>query len=139
MFTNREQLRIRWGDCDPAGIVFYPRYFEYFNACTELLFEAALGTKKRDWFQAFAIIGIPMVEVRARFLIPSSFGDDVIVESAFVKVRRASFEIRHSLMKANELAVEGFETRVWAARDPERPDRIRGIPIPEDVVRRLSG
>ena len=32
-------VRIEWGDCDPAGIIFYPRYFEFFDAWTAALFE----------------------------------------------------------------------------------------------------
>jgi 4-hydroxybenzoyl-CoA thioesterase len=138
MFTNRHELRIRWGDCDPAGIVFYPRYFEYFNECTELLFDAALGKKKREVFEMYSIIGIPMVQLRARYLIPSQYGDEVTVESTFMKVGRSSFDIRHRLMKGSELAVEGLETRVWAARDSDGI-RIRAVPIPEDVAGRLRG
>ena len=42
-FTNTRRLRIEWGDCDPAGIIFYPRYFEIFDASTAHLLEAALS------------------------------------------------------------------------------------------------
>ena len=41
MFVNRRTVRIEWGDCDPAGIVYYPRYFQMFDASTQYLFEAA--------------------------------------------------------------------------------------------------
>ena len=48
-FSNTRTVRIEWGDCDPAGIIFYPRYFEIFDASTAMLFERALGmTKLRD-------------------------------------------------------------------------------------------
>ena len=43
MLKNTRTIRIQWGDCDPAGIVFYPRYFEWFDACTILLFEKGKG------------------------------------------------------------------------------------------------
>jgi len=43
MFMNRRTVRIEWGDCDPAGIVFYPRYMAMFDHSTVLLLEAALG------------------------------------------------------------------------------------------------
>ncbi len=46
MFTNRRTVRIEWGDCDPAGIVFYPRYFAMFDHSTVLLIERALGMSK---------------------------------------------------------------------------------------------
>ena len=38
-FTNTRKVRIEWGDCDPAGIIFYPRYFDIFDASTALIFE----------------------------------------------------------------------------------------------------
>ena len=41
MFSNRRKVHIEWGDCDAAGIVFYPRYFAMFDASTHHLFEAA--------------------------------------------------------------------------------------------------
>jgi 4-hydroxybenzoyl-CoA thioesterase len=46
MLTNRREIQIEWGDCDPFGIVFFPRYFEYFDACTNALFHRALGYPK---------------------------------------------------------------------------------------------
>jgi acyl-CoA thioesterase FadM len=44
--SNIRTVRIEWGDCDPAGIIFYPRYFEIFDASTALLFERRLGMTK---------------------------------------------------------------------------------------------
>ena len=46
MLSNTRIIRVQWGDCDPAGIVYYPRYFEWFDACTILLFEKATGMTK---------------------------------------------------------------------------------------------
>lgn len=48
MFTNTRSLTVEWGQCDPAGIAFYPRYFEMFDAGTAHLFAAALGMTKRE-------------------------------------------------------------------------------------------
>ena len=52
MLTNRRTVRIEWGDCDPAGIVFYPRYFAMFDHSTVLLIERALGMNKRRLYGA---------------------------------------------------------------------------------------
>ena len=46
MLTYVRNTRIEWGDCDPAGIVFYPRYFAMFDSCTTGLFSQALGMSK---------------------------------------------------------------------------------------------
>ena len=66
-FVHRRTVTIEWGDCDPAGIVFYPRYFALFDASTGALFRAALGMTKPDWTRRFGIIGIPMVDTRGKF------------------------------------------------------------------------
>ena len=49
MTTSRFELahRIRFSDCDPAGIVFNPRFFEFFDRNTWMLFDAALGVTAR--------------------------------------------------------------------------------------------
>ncbi|MFZ0968860.1 MAG: acyl-CoA thioesterase, partial [Candidatus Acidiferrales bacterium] len=67
MLINRKEIRIEWGDCDPGGIVFFPRYFEYCDACTNALFERA-GLPKPEILKSYGIGGIPLVEARARFI-----------------------------------------------------------------------
>ena len=138
MLTNRRNVRIVWGDCDPAGIVYYPRYFEMFDASTTALFERALGMTKFQFVKAYDSLGYPMVETRARFLLPTRYGDDVVIETVVSEIKRSSFDIRHRLTKDGNLAVEGFETRVWVGRDPADPDRIKAKPLPAEIVARLK-
>jgi 4-hydroxybenzoyl-CoA thioesterase len=138
MLTNRRTVRIEWGHCDPAGIVYYPRYFEMFDASTTALFERALGMTKYQFIKAYDFVGYPMVDTRARFHIPSRFGDDVVIETRVAEFRRSSFDIVHRMLKDEKLAIEAHETRVWAARDPADPERIKGVPVPADVVEKLS-
>ena len=137
MLTSRKTIHIEWGDCDPAGIVYYPRYFAYFDNCTSALFAAA-GLPKHQMLKTFGIVGIPMVDTRARFVLPSRFGDDVVVESSIVKWNRSSFEIQHRLFRGESLAVECWETRVWSARSANDPDKIEGRPVPEEVMARFN-
>jgi 4-hydroxybenzoyl-CoA thioesterase len=138
MFKNLRSLQIEWGDCDPAGIVFYPRYFAMFDASTTALFSRALGMTKFEFLKAYESAGYPMVDTRAHFLSPTRFGDDVVIETAITEIKRSSFSVQHRLMKGETLAVEGFETRVWVARDPNDPEKIKSAPIPPQVVERLS-
>jgi 4-hydroxybenzoyl-CoA thioesterase len=139
MLTNTRTLRIEWGDCDPAGIVFYPRYFAMFDASTVLLIERALGMAKRELYDIYRFDGYPVGETQARFLIPTRYGDDVVIETAFVEIRRSSFRLQHRLLKAGALAVEGSETRVWVVRDPARPGRLKAQPLPDEVAARFRG
>ena len=130
-FSNSRSVRIEWGDCDPAGIIFYPRYFEIFDASTSMLFERALGMTKRELLKTFDFAGFPLARTRARFLKPTRFGDDVTVDTS-VKFGRSSFEIEHRLSLKGELCVEGSETRVWVVRDPATGG-IKSQSVPEAV------
>ena len=137
MLVNTRIVRIEWGDCDPAGIVYYPRYFAYFDACTTALIERALGMSKHDYLKAYDISGHPLVDTRSRFIIPTRFGDDVTIETTVMAIRRASFDLSHRLNKNGALAVEGFETRVWVQGDPTR-GTMKSAPIPQEVIEMLS-
>ena len=139
MFVNRREVTIEWGDCDPAGIVFFPNYLRYFDAATNTLFLSALGLTKYEMIRKYGITGIPLVDVGARFFIPSVFGEVVTIESTVGEIRRSSFRMQHRLLKGDALAVEGFETRVWTGRDPADPDKLKGRPIPDEVIARLQG
>ena len=129
---NIRQVRIEWGDCDPAGIVFYPRYFEIFDASTSALFERALGLTKLQSLKTFNFAGYPLARTRACFIRPTRFGDDVTVETT-VTFGRASFAIEHRLTLGGVTCVECSETRVWVVHDLADPGRIKSHAIPEAV------
>lgn len=134
---NRKTIHIEWGDCDPAQIVYFPRYFAYFDACTAGLFEK-VGLPKRKMLKTYGIIGIPLVDVRASFLAPSRFSDTVVVESEITEWRRSSFSVRHRLFNKGVLAVECFEIRVWAALSERDPERIASKSVPREVIEMFS-
>jgi 4-hydroxybenzoyl-CoA thioesterase len=138
MFSNTRTTRIEWGDCDPAGIVFYPRYFEIFDVSTTMLLERAIGMRKIEYLKTYDFVGHPVVETRARFRIPTRFGDEVAVETRLVACGRSSFKLEHHLTLAGALAVEGSETRVWVGRNPGDPARMQSQPIPAEVVAQLT-
>jgi 4-hydroxybenzoyl-CoA thioesterase len=137
MFSNTRTLRIEWGDCDPAGIVFYPRYFAMFDTSTTYLLERAIGMPKFDYLKAYHFLGHPIVETRAIFRVPNRYGEEITIESAVVACGRSSMKIEHRLAKSGVLSVEGFEARVFVARDPADPERIKSQPIPPDIAARL--
>ena len=138
MLVNKRTVRITWGDCDPAGIVYYPRYFEMFDESTVQLFERALGMTKYQSQKEFNFAGYPMVDTRAKFSIPNRYGDDVEIESTIAEFRRSSFDIQHRMLKNGELSVECSETRVWVGRDPADASRIKAVPIPQAVIERFK-
>lgn len=133
MLVNKKAIHIEWGDCDPLGIVYYPRYFEFFDVCTDDLFAKA-GLPIVKLLETYAIAGIPMVELRAVFTAPSAFGDHVTIESRVARWGTASFSVEHKLFKQTILAVECFEKRVWAVRSADPVKRIESRPIPPEVI-----
>src|SRR5262249_2001136 len=104
MLVNYRVVRIEWCDCDPAGIIYYPRYFTIFDACTSALIERALGMRKIDYLKAYAFSGHPRVNADSRFTLPPRFGEEVTIEPAVPALRRSSFDVRHRLYKDGALA-----------------------------------
>jgi 4-hydroxybenzoyl-CoA thioesterase len=133
MFSNTSEVEIQFGDCDPAGIVYYPNYFRFFDNATAALLSAAFKMHKRHWIAHHGIVGIPMVDTGAKFSRPSRFGDVVEIRSEITDLGRSSFGVRHSLFNEGELAIEAHEKRVWVGRDPQDSEKIISLPIPDDV------
>jgi 4-hydroxybenzoyl-CoA thioesterase len=125
------------GYCVSGVFVFFRRYFELFDACTAALFRRA-GFEKHTLIQTYGIVGYPVVDTRARFLRSSTFGDTVDVETTVSRWGRSSFDVQHRLLRGADLAVEGFETRVWAIRPPGEPSGLKSHPIPPEVIQRFS-
>lgn len=137
MLTNKKTIHIEWGHCDPLGIVYYPRYFEFFDACTNSLFELA-GLPKPQMLKKYAIAGIPIVETQARFLVPSSFGETITIETRVVHWGASSFSVEHRVFKEKILAAEASEKRVWTVHSTDGSKRIQSQPIPREVIERFS-
>jgi len=137
MFINRIRIRVEFGDCDPANIVFYANYFRWFDQCTSALFRAA-GLPLGELFQAHGVVGIPLVEARARFITPSRYGDELVAESSVIEWKKSSFVISHRFLRDGVLAMEGSETHVWAAAHPTEAHRLKSVPLPSEVIRKLS-
>jgi 4-hydroxybenzoyl-CoA thioesterase len=138
MFVHRRDVQIQWGDCDPANIVYYPRYFSMFDDSTSVLFEKA-GFSKQDLVHKYRLVGIPMVDTRAKFYIPSTHGDWITIETRIESIKRSSFEVKHNVYKGEALAIEAFETRVLVARDPANPDKLKSAPFPPEMVAKFLG
>ena len=138
-FQFSRRLTIEWGHCDPAGIVFNPRFFEFFDWSTALLLRAALSLEKAEMLAAYGVAGIPLVDVRATFHHSSRYGEEVEIVSKVAAVGRSSFEIDHRLFNNAQLSVEGREKRVWTIRDAENGGRLKAQALPDEVARKLRG
>ena len=102
------------------------------------LFEHALGMTMHEMFRHFNSAGYPLARTRSRFIRPTRYGDDVVVDST-IEFGRASFTIEHRLIHDNLTCVQCSETRVWVVHDPERPGEVKSQPVPEAVLEKFRG
>ena len=136
--ANALAVKVRWSEADPAGIVFYPRFFEWFDLGTEALFES-LGLPWREMFPAERIVGVPIVESGARFASPVRYGDAVRIETTVSEVREKTFRVEHEV----SVGAPALRHRLrgaglgGATREPRR--RAGGPAHPGRVTARLKG
>jgi 4-hydroxybenzoyl-CoA thioesterase len=92
-------VTVRFGDCDPAGIVFYPRYFEMFNNLVEEWCAYGLGTSYRELVMEREL-GLPAVSIQTDFLATSTLGDQLTAQLNVVKVGSSSLTLTVRLLGA---------------------------------------
>lgn len=89
--------RVRFGDCDPAGIVYFPRYFDWFHQAMETWFDDALGIPYADCITTQRL-GFPTVHTEADYLAPCALGDDLGIELTVGKIGNASVELLYRVV-----------------------------------------
>jgi len=119
---STRRIEVTWGDCDAAAVVFYPRYYEWFDACTHVLLNAA-GLDHRTLGQKYGLLGTPLIQASAKFMSPATYGDVLEAESHISKIVDRGFTVNHRFSIRGRVVVEGEEVRVWAKAtgDPARP------------------
>ncbi len=138
---NKDQLHtitVEWGDCDPAGIVFYPAYYRWMDQATFRMFQRA-GLKRDRFDGGQWAEGPPLVETKCSFRRASVTGDRLTVHSHVSKWGRSSFTISHVFHnEAGEVAAEGYEIRIWALMDGGA-HTLKSVPVPDEVRKGLGG
>lgn len=122
---------VHWGDCDPAGIIFYPTYFRWMDSACWALFASVGYDAKRMRTEHLAM---PLVSADCQFLYPASQGDRCEVRSRIVRIGGKSFVVAHEVRRVDGMALaRGSETRVWGRFDAGPGSRLRGVAIPEEL------
>jgi 4-hydroxybenzoyl-CoA thioesterase len=138
MASHAIEVRVRWGDVDWAGIVFYPRFYEWFDLACEALFDS-LGLTWTTLFPAHGIVGVPIVESGARFAAPVRWGDVMRIQATVAWVKDKTFRMEYDISVDGRACASGFEVRAWVPR-PSAPDqRLEARAIPDEIARRLRG
>ena len=128
--TSHYRVKVEFGDCDPAGIVFFPNYFRWSDAAARAYMVACGLPAWRDLEKTTGIIGTPLVSTSADFKAPASYGDEIDVHTSIEQWKRSSFEMRHVLRRDDVILCELREIRVFAIRDPQDASRIKAVPPP---------
>jgi acyl-CoA thioesterase FadM len=137
VITGTTRVTVRWSDADPAGIAFYPRFFEWYDLGTETLFES-LGLPWPATFERYQIVGVPIVESGSTFLSPVRHGDVLTIRSSVAWVKDKTFRMEHEISVGDRLCARGFEVRAWVRR-PESPGGpLHAERIPPPVRARLG-
>ncbi len=135
--SSRHEIMVEWGDCDPAGIVYYPAYFKWFDQATYRLFRKA-GLRRDDLTSGKFTEGAPLVAAECSFRRASQTGEKLVIESHVEKFGRTSFVVRHVFRDiSGEIAAEGTETRIWAKKDGEA-STLEAVAIPDEMRQRLG-
>jgi len=118
IFTTRR--RVRFADCDAAGIVFFPRYFEMLNGVVEDWFAGPLGLSFRE-LHLERHVSVPTAAIEARFLVPARLEDDLDFTLAVTRLGGASCGLRHRVFADGQLRLEAEQTIVFvgASLKPE--------------------
>lgn len=123
---NQFPFVVRWGDCDQAGIVFYPRYLEYMNDATHdlmvncgFVFDAADPSAKGVF---------PMVALKVEYMASMRLGESGVISSFAESVGRSSIVIEHRVTSGDRVMVLARETRVFAARGADGGLRSQEVP-----------
>lgn len=120
---------VRFGECDPAGILYYPRYFEWFHEAMESWFQASLGPPYVELIRGRGL-GFPAVHTQASYHRPCAFGADVGVELRVARLGRSSVDLRFAIRAATgELHARGQTVVVQVVIDRSHPDFMQPRPI----------
>src|SRR5262245_49261237 len=106
MLSNKYEIMVEWGDCDPAGIVYYPAYFRWCDQATFRLFMKA-GVTRDDTRSGQWKEGTPLVSAECSFRRPSQPGEKLVVESHVSRFGKSSFTVTHIFRDASgEIAAQ---------------------------------
>lgn len=120
---------IEWGDCDAAGIVYYPNYFRWIDGCFHALCRAA-GFDQVSLARDHGLMGTPLVESGLKFVSPGRYHDRLRIEARITRLGNSGLTVAYTLSIDGRLVAEGAEGRAFVA---ETDGRLRAAPIPAPI------
>jgi YbgC/YbaW family acyl-CoA thioester hydrolase len=138
MVTGRLARTLTWGDCDPAGIIYYPTYYRWMDAASWALLAQAGYPAARIRAEHLTI---PLVDSQCAFVSSPTFGDECEVRSHVSRWGRSSFTVSHEIVLAadGKLLARGSESRVWCRYESGPGTALRSLALPGDLRAALGG
>ena len=130
----RTQLKVRFGDIDRAGIVYYPTLAHYTHLALEDFFDEHLGLPYAEVLGRHRI-GLPAVHLAMRFRRPLRYGDRVEIEARVERVGTSSVSWRHRLFRNGEAEPSVEAEIVTVCMNIET---FAKIPIPDWLRERMA-
>ena len=124
-FSTR--ITVRFGDTDPAGLVYYPNIFHYFHIALEEFFTARCGLSYQR-VMADERIGFPTVNAEAEFFVPIVYGDELDVEIFVSQTGNTSATFQYGARRASDGVLCARATQIHVAMNL---DTRRPVSIPE--------
>ena len=131
--SNVYRVDVQFGDCDPAGIVYFPNFSRWMDEASLAFFMACGVPPWRELVRIRGIVGTPLLEINTRFYRPATYGQTLAVHTTIETWAARTFTHRHVVKRGDTVLCEGKEVRAFVKRDAEDPDRIYAIPIPDDI------
>ena len=125
--SHKYDIQVDWGDCDPAGIVFYPNFYRWMDRGFWLLF-GSRGLTLDVLRERYKALGGPLVDTGATFLQPVQPGEILTVSSLIQHWGTKSFRIEYKFARQTLPIATGFEVRVWGALGKDGSVTSRAIP-----------
>ncbi len=126
--TSVYAIDVHFGDCDPAGIVFFPNFSRWMDAASAFFFRDRGLPPWHAMTELPGSVGAPLLEIHTRFIKSVTYGETVEVHTRIEAWRAKVFIQHHRVMRGDDLVCEGRETRAFCVRDDE--GRLKAVPIP---------
>jgi 4-hydroxybenzoyl-CoA thioesterase len=126
-------ILINFGDCDPAGIVFFPNFSRWMDAASLNFFVACGIPVWSELVKTTGITGTPVLEINVKYSNAARYGERLVIATSVEEWRAKVFVQRHVVTRGETLICEGREVRAFVIRHPDDPDRIKAIRVPDDI------
>lgn len=131
-------VRVEFGDCDPARIVWFPNFFRWIDAASRNFFVECGVPPWHETEQTLGVIGTPLVDTHAKFVKTASYGDVLQIHTSIAEWRGKSFVQRYVIKRGDDTIMECDEVRIFAGRREGHTPGIRALAIPEEIRKLCS-